>query len=226
MLKIVLVMVMVAFSAATMVPHVGPIDSHAPLTYKMELNDPPIKRWEFIYKDFKEPLDRFMAYLDLLPISKTFYDGVELYAKTEFKYQDFVEEVDALAKLSGYPFEKIFFFNFFYEFSTVPLCTGFLVRNKDGTVMHGRNLDFEMWELISKLLVNLDYYKDGKYLFTNYAVAGSVFSLTGVRPGGFSVNVDTRGARSLSEDLVSLIKNNAIPVCWLLRKVLDVRSFL
>ena len=86
--------------------------------------------------------------------------------------------------------------------------------------MHGRNLDFEMWELLSKLLVNLDYYKDGKYLFTNYAIAGSVFALTGVRPGAFSINVDTRGAKSLSEDLVSLIKNNAIPVCWLLRKIL------
>ena len=72
--------------------------------------------------------------------------------------------------------------------------------------MHGRNLDFEMWELLSKLLVNLDYYKDGKYLFTNYAIAGSVFALTGVRPGAFSINVDTRGAKSLSEDLVSLIK--------------------
>ena len=40
------------------------------------------------------------------------------------------------------PFDKMFFYNFFYEFSTVPICTGFLVRNKEGVVMHGRNLDF------------------------------------------------------------------------------------
>ena len=78
-----------------------------------------------------------------------------------------------------------------------------------------------MWELISKLLVNMDYYKDGKYLFTNYAVAGSVFSLTGVRPGAFSINVDTRGAKSLQEDLISIIKDNAIPTCWLVRKILE-----
>ena len=45
---------------STMVPHIGPVDSHAPLTYKMELNDPPLKRWEPIYKDFKEPIDRFI----------------------------------------------------------------------------------------------------------------------------------------------------------------------
>ena len=35
------------------------------------------------------------------------------------------------------------------------------------------------------------------------------------------MNVDTRKAKSLSEDLISVIKNNAIPTCWLMRKVLE-----
>jgi hypothetical protein len=221
MRNLLLTALLLAAVSATMVPHLGPIEAHTPRTYKMELSDPPLTRWAPIARDYKEPLSRFMDYLDLLPIPKTFYDGVEHFARTEFKYQDFVAEIDALATLSGYPFEKIFFFNFFYEFSTIPVCTGFLVRNKAGTVMHGRNLDFEMWELLSKLLVTLDYYKDGNYVFTHYAVAGSVFSLTGTRPGAFSVNVDTRGARSLQTDLISIIKDNAIPTCWLLRKVFE-----
>lgn len=130
---------------STMVPHEGPIDPHVPLVYNVSLNDPPEVRWAPIVRDYWEPLSRFMEFIDLLPIPKGFYDGVEWYARNEFKHQDFVAEIDALSKLSGYPFEKIFFFNFFYEFSTVPICTGFLVRNSNGTVMHGRNLDFEMW---------------------------------------------------------------------------------
>ena len=59
-----------------------------------------------------------------------------------FKYQDFVAEVDALAEISGFPFEKIFFLNFMYEYSTFNACTGILVRNSAGKVLHGRNLDF------------------------------------------------------------------------------------
>ncbi len=59
-----------------------------------------------------------------------------------FKHQDFVAEVDAISKLSGHPFEKIFFLNFMYEFSTFKACTGILIRNTGGKVMHGRNLDF------------------------------------------------------------------------------------
>lgn len=87
--------------------------------------------------------------------------------------------------------------------------------------MHGRNLDFEMWELLAKLLVNIEYYKDGKLLFASDTVVGSVFALTGVRPGAFAINVDTRMAKNFEDDLISVIKNNAIPTCWLLRKVLE-----
>lgn len=221
MYKVALLLLLAAICMSTMVPHVGPIESRRPLTYKVSLNDPPEVRWAPMARDFKEPIARFMEYLDLLPIPKGFYDGVEWYAKNEFKYQDFVAEIDALAKLANYPFEKIFFFNFMYEFSTFAACTGFLVRGTNGEVMHGRNLDFEMWELLSKLLVNVEYYKDGKRLFAVDTVVGSVFALTGVRFGGFSINVDTRAAKSFEDDLISVIKNNAIPTCWLLRKVLE-----
>lgn len=81
MLKNILIALLASLALSTMVPHVGPVDSHSPLTYKMELNDPPLKRWEPIWRDYKEPISRFMEYLDLLPIPKGFYDGVEWYAK-------------------------------------------------------------------------------------------------------------------------------------------------
>jgi penicillin V acylase-like amidase (Ntn superfamily) len=66
-----------------------------------------------------------------------------------------VAEVDAISKLSNLPFDKLFFLNFMYEYSTFKACTSILVMNDKGKVVHGRNMDFEMWELISKLLVNV-----------------------------------------------------------------------
>lgn len=94
--------------------------------------------------------------------------------------------------MSGYPFEKIFLINMMYEYSTFKACTGILVRNSEGKVLHGRNLDFEMWGLLSNLLTKVEFYKGGKKLFTSDTVVGSVFVLTGVRENGFSANVDTR----------------------------------
>ena len=68
-----------------------------------------------------------------------------------------------------------------YEFSTFKACTAILVRNAEGKVFHGRNLDFEMWEILSKLISVVHYYDGDKKLFTVDTVAGSVFALTGVR---------------------------------------------
>ena len=35
------------------------------------------------------------------------------------------------------------------------------------------------------------------------------------------MNVDTRYTRNFEENLISIIKNNSIPTCWLLRKVFE-----
>lgn len=51
-------------------------------------------------------------------------------------------------------------------------------------------------------------------------IVGSVFALTGSKAGAFSINVDTRTAKNFDVDLISVIKNNAIPTCWLVQKVL------
>jgi hypothetical protein len=60
MQKVILFTVLVILGSTTMVPHVGPIESHVPLVYKVSLNDPPEVRWAPIARDFAEPIARFM----------------------------------------------------------------------------------------------------------------------------------------------------------------------
>jgi hypothetical protein len=78
---------------ATVVPRVGPVHSHVPLTYKVSLDDPPIKRWTQVVKDFWVPLQRFMEYFDMLPIPKEFFKDVEWYAKNVYQQKEFVAEI-------------------------------------------------------------------------------------------------------------------------------------
>ena len=108
-----------------------------------------------------------------------------------------------------------------YEFSTFNACTGILVRNSAGRIMHGRNLDFEMWDLLSKLIVNVEYYQGQKRIFSVDTVVGSVFALTGIRHGAFAINVDTRTAKHFYNDLISVMVDDGYPTVWLLRKVLE-----
>lgn len=114
----------------------------------------------------------------------------------------------------------MFFLNFMYEYSTFKACTGILVRNSAGQIMHGRNLDFEMWHLLSNLLANVEYYQGQKKIFSVDTVIGSVFALTGIRHGGFAINVDTRKAEHFYNDLISIMLDDGIPTVWLLRRAL------
>lgn len=50
---ILLIAAILALALCTVVPRVGPIETHAPLVYKVQINDPPKVRWAPIIKDFK-----------------------------------------------------------------------------------------------------------------------------------------------------------------------------
>lgn len=114
----------------------------------------------------------------------------------------------------------MFFLNFMYEYSTFKACTGVIVRNDAGQIIHGRNLDFEMWHLLSNLVTNVEYYKGGQRIFSVDTVVGSVFALTGIRHGAFAINVDTRKAKHFYDDLISVLLHNDMPTVWLLRRTL------
>ena len=74
-----------------------------------------------------------------------------------------------------------------YEFSTFKACSGVLVRTDEGKIIHGRNLDFNMWEYLSNLVANVHYYRGDKLLYSVDTLVGSVFTLTANKPGAFSV---------------------------------------
>jgi hypothetical protein len=38
-------LVLLAVVQATVVPHVGPIETHVPLTFKVQIDDAPLTRW-------------------------------------------------------------------------------------------------------------------------------------------------------------------------------------
>lgn len=144
---------------------------------------------------------------------------MDWYAHTIFTHQDFVREIDALSKVSGYDFGELFFLNFMYEYSTIKACSTILVKS-GGKVLHGRNLDFPMMRLLSNLVVTIEYFQGHQKVFTIDHVLGSVFALTGIRHGAFAVNVDTRYATNNFQELVNILIDDAMPTVWLLRRVL------
>lgn len=68
-----------------------------------------------------------------------------------------------------------------YDFSSLKLCSSILVRNINGTILHGRNLDFELFDRFSRLAAIIDVYKGGKLIYTMDSFVGAVFGLTAMK---------------------------------------------
>jgi len=96
--------------------------------------------------------------------------------------------------------------NIFYEIFTV--CTSIIAESSDGTLYHGRNLDFGLFmgwdrqnhtwivsEALRPMTVTFEYTRANRTLFHAAGFAGMVGVLTGVRPGAFSLTIDERFTR-------------------------------
>ena len=115
-----------------------------------------------------------------------------------------------------------------YEVSDA--CTSIVAALPDGTVLHGRNLDF--WagmgftNTLKELAFEANIMKGGKLLYKSTTFAGYVGVLSGMKPGAFSVTIDTRfypegPLQMLEEILVALRDRQANLVALLTRKALE-----
>ena len=55
-----------------------------------------------------------------------------------------------------------------------------------------------MYELLGSMVAKIEYYKGDQKIYSDDTVAGSVFSLTGIRHGAFAISVNARHPRNYS----------------------------
>jgi hypothetical protein len=150
---------------------------------------------------------------------------------------EFVAEMEGIAKATGIAVGYIWLMNMMYELTGY--CTSLVAQDQDGTVYHGRNLDFgifmgtdavthswKLTQLLRDILVNVRFMRGGQELYNSTTYAGFVGLLSGSRKGAFSITVDTRYDTTLDEGVIGWIagRNSDCQVrnCMRGRRRLDV----
>jgi acid ceramidase len=206
----------------------GPDPQDVP-TYVINLDLPPALRWRQICSNstYKLVMGEVLAGLrdlfgngsalsDLGRTLNLFYFPAELGA-----------ELRGCAEEMGVDFGWLSLFNMGYEVTDA--CTSILAQTLDNKILHVRNMDF--WDGIwltnhlKNLTIQVDYQTKGKTLFHATTFAGYVGVLSGMKPQGFSISIDTRnypgGPIQLFYEVVAAItEKNASLVAFLTRHVL------
>ena len=131
------------------------------------------------------------------------------------------DELTGISKMTDIDIGSLFVMNVMYELFGA--CTSIVARGENGTMWHGRNLDFGLfmgtnasthnWELtqnLRDLLVDVEFMRGGKTSYRSVTYAGFVGLLTGSKKGGFSISVDTRFDSSLDRGIIGWLlgRNN------------------
>ena len=108
--------------------------------------------------------------------------------------QPYAGEIAGIEAATNISALDLFVVNIMYEVSGA--CTSIVAQDASGRILHGRNLDFgkgaALTTTMRPTLRHLDFQRGGKTVFTSTTFLGYVGCLTCVKPGAFSVSVDTR----------------------------------
>jgi len=180
---------------------------YEPKTYQINLDLDPSERWTAIGKDYAEHVQALLKVV-IGVVNKIDDRLVPFVLKNlpklaESLPENYVAEMTGLAKAAEVDFGEIVLYNIFYEVFSA--CTSIIAKGDNGELLHARNLDFGLfvgwdfqnmtWPLSEALrpaVVNMEFQKDNKTLYTSAGFVGYIGVFTGVKPNAFSFSANER----------------------------------
>ena len=175
--------------------------------FDVNLDAAPKDRWTHIAAVYKDNINDLIQSLinfvtPIFPGALEFVDHTfgDMGSKLPMPYRD---EIQGISDATGIPLGRIVVYNIFYEIFTV--CTSIVAQDPQGHLVHARNLDFGLflgWDMNShewtvseklrKMIINVNWIKNGKLLFKSNEFAGYIGIYNGMKPNAFSLTCDDR----------------------------------
>lgn len=134
--------------------------------------------------------------------SKLGEDGIAQVLDSLFWPKENMEEMDGIVEAIAHPavtHNLIVTWNAMYELNHPTFCTGVLMTQMDGTVIHGRNMDYlfpfsdgEKIKDLDSVTYEVTYQQNKKNLYYSVNWPGHVGIHTGMRHGAYSINLNMR----------------------------------
>lgn len=160
----------------------------SPKYYDINMNLPAETRYIQLHNDFSSEIKSFAEfYAKKMPVVGI-KSLIELLNKG-YLTKELIEEYKALAKNTNITYEQAVFLNFMYEWHVG--CTSIVVKLANGTVIHGRNLDYLEHSFFANTAVEVRVFRGSSYLFTSIGFAWNTGVVTALSPN-YSLSLNQR----------------------------------
>lgn len=199
---------------------------HAKIAYPRKeiasLDDPPRQRWKRIIGAYKEEIiPHFQDWQEVLNRHTEIDQRVWAEVVHTRLGQEYLEELEGILEvLSGSQVtrDNLLLFNAIYEMGSPLACSGVLAAATDGTILHGRNLDYK---LVSPL-IEITFVRGGKIVYVAPMYLGTVGVHTVIRPHHWSLGTNARVDRNDTvSNVLERLKGGSELFMVAIRKFLD-----
>ena len=142
--------------------------------YVVNLDLAPQDRWSHVVADYKPDLQsllkQFKAMVppEVVMLTSLIADNVEKYVPYPYDL-----EMVGVAASGGVTLGEMVLANMIYEVTTFnrrkigrKACTSIVAEALNGTIYHGRNLDYSFTEVLRRITVIIDFQSGGKTMYT------------------------------------------------------------
>lgn len=143
--------------------------------------------------------------------------------KSKMNFVMYFEELKAIAQYCRIDLGKLVVLQFMYEFYAC--CTSIVTNDSSERVpIHIRTMDWDA-SFLKELVVELEFYKNGKPIFISTSWAGYVGIFTGTRLNAYSLSINYRknASPSMWKNALGLLKRKW-PLGFLVRNTLENRN--
>lgn len=162
--------------------------------YKIDLSIAPETRWFDVLNDKKvEILSLASAIEKITPETSIWLAGQAL--TFSHTLQTLRRELVGAAETTHTDFNTLAYMNLIFPLDG-DSSLSILARQSDGSVLLGKNIEFNLKDLMKSLLVDVEFYKGKEFLYRTTMFAGYFGVLEGVRGGAFSVSMNKKASMS------------------------------
>lgn len=188
-------------------------------TYTVNLDQPPKERWAHVVSDYSQLYPLLVNELyNIIP--KPIVEAITAVTSVLDHYmpQPYADEIRGIAKYTNSSVGETLMGNLAYDFTAFHhsfgsinetkrgACTSILSLTPNGTLLHGRNLDYAFKNLIRNFTINVEFESKGRLVFKATTFAGMIGVFTGMRPGGLSISLDQRNTGEVWSNIFDAIR--------------------
>jgi len=142
-------------------------------------------------------------YLHLVPgFVRSFFESNEQVIK--LRHMGNYEEIQSISNIIGFNSYVMLMLNYAFELGDA-LCTSIIARQPDGTLIHGRNMDFAFPDAMRNASYIGQFYRSGELLYEAVMFGGYVGVASASRLGKYTLTLNARNVKKGVEEYFNIM---------------------